>query len=297
MFIAFFFIFAIIKYLKCLEIFTMNRLPYPRVFHNWTSQDVINFIEAGGNVDYEGQGLRTPLIFACETEDRELVSFLLARGANPNTDLPALIFSTEKTFDLLIEYGADIHHNRISDNKSLIYYTCAYVTKALIDMGVNINHESNGANILFHYSKPYMSEEKLKVLLDSGIDKDVIFEECNALEYAIYKGQADYAHLLLKQGFTADKNNLIANFSHLNDNDTISLVLKEIIFKQLDKNSLNLFNHLITCFSDDEDYHFRKINILNEWRTPVTNFHEKYELHEEMDKKHNIYEKSNIKRI
>lgn len=273
------------------------RLPYPQPFHAWTRENLISFVEAGGNVNYEGQGLRTPLIFACEKKDRQLVSFLLARGANPNTGLPALIFSTEETFDLLVQHGANIYQSRMVDNKSLIYYTCAYVTKALIDMGVNINHESNGANILFHYSKPYMSEEKLKVLLDSGIDKDVIFEECNALEYAIYKGQADYAHLLLKQGFTADKNNLIENFSHLNDNDTISLVLKEIIFKQLDKNSLNLLNHLITCFSDDEDYHFRKINILNEWRTPVTNFHEKYELHEEMDKKHNIYEKSNIKRI
>lgn len=273
----------------------MNRLPYPRVFHNWTSQDVINFIEAGGDVDYEGQGLRTPLIFACEIEDRDLVSFLLERGANPNTDLPALIFSTEKTFDLLIKHGADIYQSRIGDNKSLIYYTGAYTTKALLDMGININHESNGANILFHYSKPYMSEEKLKILFDSGINKDIIFEECNALEYAIYKGHSEYADLLLKYGLTADRENMINNFEHMNDSNTMSIVLEKIIFKTLDRESLQTIEQLIEKYP--KDYNSAKLNILEEWKKTITTFHEKYLLHDELNEKAVIYPHINIKRI
>lgn len=273
----------------------MSRLPYPQVFHNWTSQNVINFIEAGGNVNYEGTGLRTPLIFACEKEDRELVSFLLARGANPNTEIPALIFSTEKTFDLLIQHGANIHQKRTGDNKSLIYYTCAYVTKALIDMGVNVNHQSNGANILFHYSKPYMSEEKLKILFDSGINADIVFEECNPLEYAIYNGHSEYVDLLLKYGLTADRKKMIDNFTDINDTNTMDIVLEKIIFKTLDRESLQTIEQLIAKYP--ADYNHRKLNILDEWKNLITNFHEKYLLHEEFDAKSVIYTNLNVKRI
>lgn len=251
---------------------------YPQIFDDWTREDVMRFIESGGNVNYEGSGLLTPLIYACKRKDRELVKYLLEKGANPDSDLSALIYSTEETFDLLIEYGANIHYLREANQKNLIYYTQPYATEALLKMGLDVNFKANGANILFHYSKPFMNEEKIKILFENGVDSQMIFEECNALEHAIYNGYHEYVAILLKCGMTADKEKLINDIDQISEPYTLEIVLEKIIFQKLDEHSLDTINRLIASYPDD--YSERQINNLLNWKKQIESFHEKYVLHE-----------------
>ena len=167
---------------------------------NEDNQRVIQLLDEGVDVDIRFENGSTPLMFAAQNGNLEIVKLLLERGANVNAKneigSTVLMFADQSNnleiIQLLLGKGANIN---AEDNNGLnaLHYAARYsnsleIVKLLLESGVNVNAKSKKGNTPLMLAGRNENENYLnivKLLLDNGAnpfdDIKCLNELCNDL--------------------------------------------------------------------------------------------------------------------
>jgi ankyrin repeat protein len=147
--------------------------------HNATEEDVIDYIDEGGDIDavYYDNG-NTLLTRAVAWGDLDVVEILVESGADLDKGAPLQIAIENHDFDIanyLIESGADLtKRNYLIDN---IILDLDYDTvKFIIELGVDVNEEYHGKNALH-----FLVEKSANIQEMNNFYKDLLFRVASLL--------------------------------------------------------------------------------------------------------------------
>lgn len=137
-------------------------------------------IDKGAEVNFKALNLMTPMILAMYRGNKEIISIMTTKGANPVISVDYLNKVLFKTFNLILttpdfiqwltSIGAEINYQNDSGN-SVLHYANLNVTKKLLHVdGINISLRKEGclSPIEFAYSRN--DKEKVLLLKQSGAE-------------------------------------------------------------------------------------------------------------------------------
>jgi ankyrin repeat protein len=175
-------------------------------------------VDAGAKVDIHEENYQssTPLLYASQAGNGELIRILLAHGANAKdvqTDgTTALIFAVKAGsrggVAALVKAGAELERKdelsrtALGYSVSSLYHPDFEIVLALVEAGANVNAEnSNGESVLFLASSG--SDTRIVgLLIDQGADVNARdnYKQTPLMEAARAGGSIDMIELLLKHG-------------------------------------------------------------------------------------------------
>lgn len=180
---------------------------------NYNKEIILKLIEDNSDVDkIDAQGL-TPLLWAVQEGDEDLVSKLIDKGANLNSIYPkggltpimkAILKKKPAIVTTLIDKGADLDIQNQNGNTALI---TAIVNKVsdiaikLIDKGANINIKNKNSDTALSISILVNLPDIANILIDKGAninDKNTFGD--NPLILAISRNLPDIANRLIDKG-------------------------------------------------------------------------------------------------
>jgi len=182
-------------------------------------KDVQKYIDEGANLEISDDNEMTPLAMAVIRGNIRIVEILLKAGANAKhniaEDKNMLMLSNDQDIsELLIKYGADIHHISAAGYTVLTYLSDKHFIdkdniKFLLDQGLDIDAmDKNDYNPVF-YAVKYNNESFLEFLLNEGANPNVMryvvyYEYITPLAQAVLNKNTKIIKLLLN--FKANPN-------------------------------------------------------------------------------------------
>lgn len=175
-------------------------------------QEVIRLLNKGANVNFKTWEGVTPLMYAVQNQDTNMIKILVLNGADldkkPNSGIPALINSviTGNLYiaEYLIRNGADIN---ITDNSGStpLMYASAYGHFIILDMLLYYEAEADRKNksgtdalMLASYYGDYDIGARL---IEAGTDVNSTDNKgLSALHCAVQNGYSNLAELLINNG-------------------------------------------------------------------------------------------------
>jgi ankyrin repeat protein len=150
------------------------------------------YLANGVDVDSKGEYNCTPLHYACQEGNIEIVKILLKNGADVN------IQNRYSTFYPLFDAIT-------SDNEDNYYP----IIKLLIDAKADINSIDSFGNTILYYAIEKENIELIKLLISLGCDinRGSRYDKDSALHYAYFQKNEQIANLLIEAG---------ADIKHLN---------------------------------------------------------------------------------
>lgn len=197
-----------------------------KVMTTGSEEDIKRLFETGAdpNVKYPANG-ETPLMAVVKGNSLPLVTYLLRKGADPNSVskkgatalVTAAMFGYTEIAVLLAEHGADVKYRDNKNNLSAAYYAAACghleIVRVLMSKGADIRiRANNGATALTDAIQNYYEapdrwnvrvniQEAVRFLLDNGIDpKTRDIDGKTALDYALQDKANDEVLSMLQGG-------------------------------------------------------------------------------------------------
>lgn len=170
----------------------------------------LSLIGHGANVNQKNAWGKSFLVDACHGRDARIVSLLLDKGLNVNTDIPLVTACYQEEednqiVDILLEAGADVNNSSeyFPPLSTAIEHASMKTIDKLLERGADIHYKNyNGKNILMslcgNYSCRYRYE-MVDFLIEKGVNiNDRDCENRTALMHAIKECRADMVRELLK---------------------------------------------------------------------------------------------------
>ena len=167
-------------------------------------------IENGMNVNYENSGGQTVLLGAVISQHKEMLVYLLEKGANPNTGfksciqgyVPVLDYAEEKKFydivRLLVKYGAEVYMP--IEERGVIEYAVRTKDSEIIDFFLDDLNKTEKISLKDHYLSvalytacKYGNTEFVKRL----VEKNIKITDA-AIKIAAERGYKDILEILNK---------------------------------------------------------------------------------------------------
>lgn len=174
------------------------------------TEEVIEFIKQGANLNYQDEDSNTALFFAINQNLKELTDFLITGDADLNlknkAGMTALLYAAKignaPLYEKLISRGADA---KAADNegRSVIIYAVISakieMVKALAEKGADLKAKDNKGDTLVHYSIKGGKSEISKYLIEKGADINSGNNDgYPALYYAVKSEDTGIAKLLIE---------------------------------------------------------------------------------------------------
>lgn len=183
---------------------------------------LIDIIDKLESVDAKLLGYNeTPLYMMCKIKSSdstqlyrrlELVKLLLDKGANPNLAngtyqmSPIYIIENEKTFDVLIEHGADVNFK--SEYVHIFNeYTSFERVKKVLDLGLDTDYNVSYGNLYIHIFLKKMDSKTLSLLLERVPEKVNEYDNLGwtFVHYTASGVRADLLEVLLEKKVVLNK--------------------------------------------------------------------------------------------
>lgn len=163
----------------------------------------IFYIAVFSKIDKET--LKKALDIAVEMDSMKAVKLLVRLGANPNADVPALIYARNLNMaELLVKLGADV--NAKCDDGWTALHTAAYnnnleIATFLVIHGIDINARTEYSQTALFYAARYNNIETATFLINSGSDiNSRTWEGETPLMSAAFNNSYDLANILISAG-------------------------------------------------------------------------------------------------
>jgi ankyrin repeat protein len=114
-----------------------------------------------------------------------------------------------KFLDLFLNHKPELINSRDYHNATILFYSNYWITKYLIDKGIDVNAITDNNNNALHYecSNKNYDIRKIKLLVESGIDVNLVNEKGNTpIDIALDKENYDIFEYLTSKGAEYDKN-------------------------------------------------------------------------------------------
>jgi len=194
------------------------------------------FLEYGIDPDVTSRGKNTPLMMAARFNHKRMATLLLDNGADPNkvnkvnnNGWTPLIRAVKTSYDmvsLLLERGADVHHNEEERFKldtaigQAIAHGKPRTVSLLIEKGAKVGTGSMTAFMKYvHPSKSSEAFEIASLLLEHGADPNEMTSRLNSwrknlLMFAAMHGNKEIVELLLEKYADSISINAISEGKH-----------------------------------------------------------------------------------
>ena len=181
--------------------------------------EVVRLINKGADVNSRTNDGVTPLMYAVQQENKEIVEFLFLKGAYPNlmpdNGIPTLITAVKtENFDIteiLIRNGANINKGDPQGITALMY-AAAFNNFVLCDMLIYyeawVNLKDNKGNSSLLVASYYGNKDIVKLLIDNKAEINLADKYGNTpLHVASQNGYMDIVQILLENGANINEQN------------------------------------------------------------------------------------------
>jgi len=164
-------------------------------------------VSNGADINAKDEGGHTPLQNAVFHGDKNVVEFLIAKGAEISIHLAAYIGNCEKVKSL-IKSGADPNSSN-NDDDSILHHAVSGghkdIAGLLIDSGANLNTKNRMGQTPLHIAAKIGYKDMAELLIDKGANVNISSNEgWTPLHEASYSGHKDLVALLISH--SADLN-------------------------------------------------------------------------------------------